>query len=222
MTAMRVQAVRRGLALLTASSIAALALPASVAQAARHRTSKLASTEKIFVVPSNLTQLCVADSKPLQQALSTAWTPPPPSIDQWTSLARTMACDLSGARDLGWHRVPLRTYATALRFPLTWVEWQGSGAKAQRRTRVFRSAAQLPSRLEFNVSGTLQEVRYDARRGVLSARFLRRDEAAPGTTPPPIAPPPPPGQCAGTQLQFQQQGGVWLLSGVEPVPGSPC
>ncbi|MGD7085634.1 hypothetical protein ACQCR9_24025 [Ralstonia pseudosolanacearum] len=28
--------------------------------------------------------------------------------------------------------------------------------------------------------------------------------------------------AAGTQLQFQQQNGVWLLSGVEPVPGSPC
>ncbi|HWV03563.1 hypothetical protein, partial [Ralstonia sp.] len=174
---------RRGLALLTAASIAALALPASVAQAARHRSSKAASAEKVFVVPNTLTQLCVADSKPLQQALSGAWAPPPPSIDQWTSLVRTMACDLSGARDLGWHRVPLRTYATALRFPLTWVEWQGTGAKAQRRARVFRSAGQLPSRLEFNVSGTLQEVRYDARRGLLSARFLRRDAAAPGTTP---------------------------------------
>ncbi|NMV39496.1 hypothetical protein [Ralstonia insidiosa] len=222
MTATRVLAARRGLALLTAASIAALALPASVAQAARHRTSKPASTEKTFVVPNNLTQICVADSKPLQQALGAAWTPAPPALDQWTSLVRTMACDLSGARDLGWHRVPLRTYATALRFPLTWVEWQGSGAKAQRRARVFRSSAQLPSRLEFNVSGTLQEVRYDERRGTLSARFLRRDAAPPGTNPAPIAPPPPPGQCAGTQLQFQQQNGVWLLSGVEPVPGSPC
>ena len=194
MTATRVQTARRGLVLLTAASIAALALPASVAQAARHRTSKPASTEKIFVVPNNLTQICVADSKPLQQALGAAWTPAPPALDQWTSLVRTMACDLSGARDLGWHRVPLRTYATALRFPLTWVEWQGSGAKAQRRARVFRSSAQLPSRLEFNVSGTLQEVRYDERRGTLSARFLRRDAAPPGTNPAPIAPPPPPGQ----------------------------
>lgn len=221
MTATRALAAKRSLALLTAASMAALALPAGVAQAARHRATKPAS-EKIFVVPSDLTQICVADSKPLQQALAAQWTPTPPALDQWTSLARTMACDLSGARDLGWHRVPLRTYATALRFPFTWVEWQGTGAKAQRRARVFRSSAQLPSRLEFNVSGTLQEVRYDARRRVLSARFLRRDAAAPGTNAAPIAPPPPPGQCAGTQLQFQQQGGVWLLSGVEPVPGSPC
>lgn len=95
MTAVR---ARRGLALLTAAAVAALALPTGVAQAARHRPSKPTSAEKIFVVPSSLTQLCVADSKPLQQALSTAWTPPPPSLDQWTSLARTMACDLSGAR----------------------------------------------------------------------------------------------------------------------------
>ena len=216
---------RRGLALLTAASLTALALPSGVAQAARHqRAAKPAqgaqAADPVFVVPDTLSQLCVADAKPLQQALATQWSPAPASLDQWTSLARPMACDLSGARDLGWHRVPLRTYATALRFPFTWTEWQGSGSKAQRRTRVYRSSAQMPSRLEFNVSGTLQEVRYDARRGVLSARFLRRDAA--GANPAPIAPPPPPGQCAGTQLQFQQQGGVWLLSGVEPVPGSPC
>ncbi|MFV8632791.1 hypothetical protein ACNRDB_25405 [Ralstonia pseudosolanacearum] len=205
---------RRGLALLMA---AALTLPAGIAQARHHRAARPApAADKVFTVPDNLSQLCVADAKPLQQALAAQWTPAPASLDQWTSLARTIACDLSGARDLGWHRVPLRTYATTLRFPFSWTEWQGPGGKAQRRTRVFRSPAQLPSRLEFNVSGSLQEVRYDARRGMLSARFLRREAAAPA------APPPPPGQCAGTQLQFQQQNGVWLLSGVEPVPGSPC
>ncbi|MDB0565456.1 hypothetical protein AB6Q13_04765 [Ralstonia solanacearum] len=217
---MTVARARRGLALLAA---AALTLPTGVAQARHHRAAKPApAADKAYIVPDNLSQLCVADAKPLQQALAAQWTPAPASLDQWSSLARTIACDLSGARDLGWHRVPLRTYATTLRFPFTWIESQGVGSKAQRRTRVFRSSAQLPSRLEFNVSGSLQEVRYDAHRGVLSARFLRRDAAASSSHPAPIAPPPPPGQCAGTQLQFQQQNGVWLLSGVEPVPGSPC
>jgi hypothetical protein len=187
----------------------ALACVAAAAQARPH--TRPAPADAVYPVPEDLAPLCTTNPQLLQQALVARWKLQPQSVDQWTSLLRTLTCDLAGNQDLGWRRVPLRSYENAIGYPLTWVELGMRGGKPARTVTTYRSRAQLTRKLEFWIGGRIDEVRYDARRRLLGARFpAARDPASPH------------GLCAATRLQFRQQQGTWLLAGVEPVPPTRC
>jgi hypothetical protein len=159
-------------------------------------------------LPAELSNVCEADPLQLQQAITRHLQPVTNAIDQWTQLVRTFSCDLSGSKDLGWRRVPLRAYESAIRYPLTWTETVTRNGKQRRQVRTYHSAAQLPPRIEFWVGGRIDEIRYDRHQRRLDARFSAANTRA-GSQPSPSA-------CQATTLQFRQQHGVWLLSGVEP------
>ncbi|WP_066739454.1 hypothetical protein [Cupriavidus sp. D384] len=196
--------VRGALALMAFAVPVALS-PAGSAFAAA-RTSPAPSPQALYL-PSDLTNICEADTQALQQAITRHWRPSLSSIDQWTQLVRSFSCDLSGSRDLGWHRVPLRAYESAIRYPLQWVEWEENGGRSRRTVRTYYSAAQLPAKIDFWVGGRIDEIRYDRRAHRIDARFpAAGTRGASGVAV----------QCAYTTLQFRQQNGLWLLSGVEP------
>ncbi len=137
------------------------------------------------------------------------------SIDQWTQLVRSFSCDLSGSRDLGWHRVPLRTYESAIHYPLQWATW----GRAQRPLAPHTASATIIQRrscrrkIDFWVGGRIDEIRYDRRQQRIDARFPAAGaRSASGVV----------AQCAYTTLQFRQQNGLWLLSGVEPNLAPRC
>lgn len=200
-------AVRR--AALIVAAVAAAGAGASQALAARTPVP----TPSTLYLPAELSNVCEADQQALQQALARHWRPSLNAIDQWAQLVRSFSCDLSGSRDLGWHRVPLRAYESAIRYPLTWVEWEERNGRQRRRIRTYRSAAQLPQKIDFWVGGRIDEIRYDRRLQRLDARFpAAGSRGASGVA----------AQCAFTTLQFRQQNGLWLLSGVEPNPAPRC
>ncbi|CAG9169908.1 hypothetical protein [Cupriavidus pampae] len=194
-------------AVLTAAGIATIAPGSALAK------STTAPTPQVLYLPENLANVCEADQQQLQQAIARHWRPGLNAVDQWTQLVRTFSCDLSGSRDLGWHRVPLRAYESAIRYPLTWVEWEERNGKARRAVKMYRSAAQLPQKIDFWVGGRIDEIRYDRRLQRIDARFpAAGSRGASGVA----------AQCAYTTLQFRQQNGLWLLSGVEPNPAPRC
>lgn len=92
----------------------------------------------------------------------------------------------------------------------------------RRQIKTYYSAAQLPPRIDFWVSGRIDEIRYDKRLRRLDARFFaprpapggRGGSASNGTS--------ADTQCVATTLQFRQQNGLWLLSGVEPTIAPRC
>ncbi|NUA31133.1 hypothetical protein [Cupriavidus basilensis] len=206
---------------------AALALLALGAHGAAQATAPMPSPQVLYL-PADLSNVCEANPQALQQAIDRHWHGafgPNNSLDQWTQLVRTFSCDLSGSKDLGWHRVPLRAYESAIRYPLSWVETKTVNGRVRRQIKTYYSAAQLPPRIDFWVSGRIDEIRYDKRLRRLDARFF--------------APRPAPGgrggsasngtngtsadtQCVATTLQFRQQNGLWLLSGVEPTIAPRC
>lgn len=169
------------------------------------------ATKNTYAVPAELGSLCT-DTTRLEHVLATKLQPQPQALDQWTSLLRTLTCDLAGKQDLGWRRVPLRSYTTVVSYPLTWVEYQTRGGKERRIVRNYRARSQMPQKLEFWLGGHIDEVQYDARRHTLAARF----PAARNPQDPPSA------GCTGTRLSFRQQQGAWFLSGIEPLPRLPC
>ena len=190
-----------------------LALPAGLALAAARTTAAAAPSPQALYLPADLTNICEADSQALQQAITRHWRPSLTSIDQWTQLVRSFSCDLSGSRDLGWHRVPLRAYESAIRYPLQWVEWEERNGRSRRTVRNYYSAAQLPAKIDFWVGGRIDELRYDRRANRIDARFpAAGTRGASGVAV----------QCAYTTLQFRQQNGLWLLSGVEPNLAPRC
>ena len=67
-----------------------------------------APAPQALLLPAELSNVCEADPQALQLAMARHWRPSLNALDQWTQLVRSFACDLSGQRDLGWHRVPLR------------------------------------------------------------------------------------------------------------------
>jgi len=186
----------------------ALATAGAVSTAAGARTPLPGGTNpSALLLPADLSNVCEADPVALQAAMARHWRPTLPTLDQWTQLVRTLSCDLSGSGDLGWHRVPLRTYESAIRYPLTWTEWQMHNGRQRRVITTYWSAAQLPPKIDFWVGGKIDEIRYDRRQQRIEARFVAqgtRNASAVGA------------QCASTTLQFRQQNGLWLLSGVEP------
>lgn len=199
-----------------AMALAALALPVALSPAgsafAAARTSPAPSPQALYL-PADLSNICEADSQALQQAITRHWRPSLSSIDQWTQLVRSFSCDLSGSRDLGWHRVPLRAYESAIRYPLQWVEWEENAGRSRRTIRTYYSAAQLPAKIDFWVGGRIDEIRYDRRNHRIDARFpAAGTRGASGVAV----------QCAYTTLQFRQQNGLWLLSGVEPNLAPRC
>lgn len=151
--------------------------------------------------------VCEGDSAALQQAITRNLQPALNAIDQWTQLVRSMSCDLTGSKDLGWRRVPLRAYESAIRYPLTWVETVERNGRPRRQVRTYYSAKQLPARIDFWIGGRIDEIRYDRRQRRLDARFSDHGTRVAGAAPP---------ACRSTTLQFRQQNGLWLLSGVEP------
>ncbi|AOY91738.1 hypothetical protein BKK79_07945 [Cupriavidus sp. USMAA2-4] len=189
---------------------AALALAAAPAAGARASTG-MPSPQALYL-PAALSNICEADQQALQQAILRHWQPSLKAIDQWTQLVRSFSCDLSGSKDLGWHRVQLRAYESAIRYPLTWLDSEVRNGHVRKRLRTYYSAAQLPPRIDFWVGGQIDEIRYDRRAQRLDARFPATPGRGTGG---------PPGQCA-TTLQFRQQNGLWLLSGVEPNTGPHC
>nr|WP_315596782.1 hypothetical protein [uncultured Cupriavidus sp.] len=198
-------------ALALAAFAVPLASPAGLALAAA-RTTATPSPQALYL-PADLTNICEADSQALQQAITRHWRPSLTSIDQWTQLVRSFSCDLSGSRDLGWHRVPLRAYESAIRYPLQWVEWEERNGRSRRTVRNYYSAAQLPAKIDFWVGGRIDELRYDRRANRIDARFpAAGTRGASGVAV----------QCAYTTLQFRQQNGLWLLSGVEPNLAPRC
>lgn len=203
-------------ALATRITVAAAIAAAGVAMGASGsalaaRTSP--PTPQALYLPESLANVCEADQQQLQQAISRHWRPGLNAVDQWTQLVRSFSCDLSGSRDLGWHRVPLRAYESAIRYPLTWVEWEERNGHARRTVKMYRSAAQLPQKIDFWIGGRIDEIRYDRRQQRIDARFpAAGSRGASGVA----------AQCAYTTLQFRQQNGLWLLSGVEPNPAPRC
>lgn len=199
-----------------ALALAAFAVPAALplgasALAATHVAA--APSPQALYLPAELSNICEADSQALQQAITRHWRPSLSSIDQWTQLVRSFSCDLSGSRDLGWHRVPLRAYESAIRYPLQWVEWEDRNGRSRRTVRTYYSAAQLPPKIDFWVGGRIDEIRYDRRAQRIDARFpAAGTRGASGVAV----------QCAYTTLQFRQQNGLWLLSGVEPNLAPRC
>lgn len=201
----------RGMLALMAFAVPVALSPAGSALAAA-RTSPAPSPQALYL-PADLANICEADSQALQQAITRHWRPSLSSIDQWTQLVRSFSCDLSGSRDLGWHRVPLRAYESAIRYPLQWVEWEDNAGRSRRTVRTYYSAAQLPAKIDFWVGGRIDEIRYDRRAHRIDARFpAAGTRGASGVA----------AQCAYTTLQFRQQNGLWLLSGVEPNPAPRC
>lgn len=201
----------RGMLTLMAFAVPVALSPAGSALAAA-RTSPAPSPQALYL-PADLANICEADSQALQQAITRHWRPSLSSIDQWTQLVRSFSCDLSGSRDLGWHRVPLRAYESAIRYPLQWVEWEDNAGRSRRTVRTYYSAAQLPAKIDFWVGGRIDEIRYDRRAHRIDARFpAAGTRGASGVA----------AQCAYTTLQFRQQNGLWLLSGVEPNPAPRC
>ncbi|WP_454762904.1 hypothetical protein [Cupriavidus campinensis] len=164
-------------------------------------------------LPADLANICEADPQALQQAITRHWRSSLSSIDQWAQLVRSFSCDLSGSRDLGWHRVPLRAYESAIRYPLQWATWEDRNGHARRTVRNYYSAAQLPQKIDFWVGGRIDEIRYDRRLQRIDARFPAA--GARGASGAVV-------QCAYTTLQFRQQNGLWLLSGVEPNLAPRC
>jgi hypothetical protein len=160
-----------------------------------------------------------ADSQALQLAMARQWRPSLNALDQWTQLVRSFSCDLSGQRDLGWHRVPLRAYESAIRYPLTWVDNETQNGRARRKVTMYHSAAQLPPKIDFWVGGRIDEIRYDKRLRRIEARFPAAGSrgGSNGAASAAAA-----AQCAYTTLQFRQQNGLWLLSGVEPNLSPRC
>ncbi|GJG93913.1 hypothetical protein [Cupriavidus pauculus] len=202
--------LRGTLALMTLAVPVALS-PAGSAFAAA-RTSPAPAPQALYL-PAELANICEADAQALQQAITRHWRPSLSSIDQWTQLVRSFSCDLSGSRDLGWHRVPLRAYESAIRYPLQWVEWEEHAGRSRRVVRTYASAAQLPAKIDFWVGGRIDEIRYDRRSQRIDARFpAAGTRGASGVAV----------QCAYTTLQFRQQNGLWLLSGVEPNLAPRC
>lgn len=199
-----------------ALALMALAVPVALSPAgsafAAARTSPAPAPQALYL-PAELANICEADTQALQQAIARHWRPSLSSIDQWTQLVRTFSCDLSGSRDLGWHRVPLRAYESAIRYPLQWVEWEERAGRSRRTVRTYASAAQLPAKIDFWVGGRIDEIRYDRRSQRIDARFpAAGTRGASGVAV----------QCAYTTLQFRQQNGLWLLSGVEPNLAPRC
>lgn len=168
-------------------------------------------------LPAELANVCEADQQALQQAISRHWQPALSALDQWAQLVRSFSCDLSGSKDLGWHRVPLRAYESAIRYPLTLSEVEVRNGRKRRTVKTYWSAAQLPAKIDFWVGGRIDEIRYDKRQRRLEARFtaagsrVAASGANNGTMP-----------CAVTTLQFRQQNGLWLLSGIEPDNAPRC
>ena len=198
-----------------AIALAAFALPIALSPAgalAAARTSAAPSPQALYL-PAELANVCEADTQALQQAITRHWRPSLSAIDQWTQLVRSFSCDLSGSRDLGWHRVPLRAYESAIRYPLQWVEWEERAGGTRRTVRTYYSATQLPAKIDFWVGGRIDEIRYDRRSHRIDARFpAAGSRGASGVA----------AQCAYTTLQFRQQNGLWLLSGVEPNLAPRC
>ncbi|MEM5430111.1 hypothetical protein [Cupriavidus oxalaticus] len=178
-----------------------------------------APAPQALLLPAELSNVCEADPQALQLAMSRHWRPSLNSLDQWTQLVRSFACDLSGQRDLGWHRVPLRAYESAIRYPLTWVEVETTNGRTRRKTKTYYSAAQLPPKIDFWVGGRIDEIRYDKRLRRIDARFPAAGSrgGSNGAASAAAA-----AQCAFTTLQFRQQNGLWLLSGVEPNHSPRC
>jgi len=178
-----------------------------------------APSPQALLLPAELSNVCEADPQALQLAMSRHWRPSLNALDQWTQLVRSFACDLSGQRDLGWHRVPLRAYESAIRYPLTWVEVETTNGRTRRKTKTYYSAAQLPPKIDFWVGGRIDEIRYDKRLRRIDARFPAAGSrgGSNGAASAAAA-----AQCAFTTLQFRQQNGLWLLSGVEPNHSPRC
>ncbi|MFJ4288383.1 hypothetical protein ACIP1U_01145 [Cupriavidus sp. NPDC089707] len=178
-----------------------------------------APAPQALLLPAELSNVCEADPQALQLAMSRHWRPSLNALDQWTQLVRSFACDLSGQRDLGWHRVPLRAYESAIRYPLTWVEVETTNGRTRRKTKTYWSAAQLPPKIDFWVGGRIDEIRYDKRLRRIDARFPAAGSrgGSNGAASAAAA-----AQCAFTTLQFRQQNGLWLLSGVEPNHSPRC
>ena len=198
-------------ALCCAMAMAVLALTGGAA-AARAKVPPAPSPQALLL-PAELSNVCEADPQALQLAMARHWQPSLNSLDQWTQLVRSFACDLSGSRDLGWHRVPLRAYESAIRYPLSWIETETRNGKPRRVMRTYYSAAQLPPKIDFWVGGRIEEIRYDKRLRRIEARFPAAGSRASGNG---AASAVAVTQCAFTTLQFRQQNGLWLLSGVEP------
>ncbi|GAA0838275.1 hypothetical protein [Cupriavidus pauculus] len=199
-----------------AAFVLPLAVPAGLPLAgAAHAAARAAAAPapQALYLPADLTNICEADSQALQQAITRHWRPSLNAIDQWTQLVRSFSCDLSGSRDIGWHRVPLRAYESAIRYPLQWVEWEEHNGRPRRSVRTYYSASQLPQKIDFFVGGRIDEIRYDRRAQRIDARFpAAGSRGASGAV----------AQCAYTTLQFRQQNGLWLLSGVEPNLAPRC
>lgn len=204
----------RGVRILAA--LAAFAVPALLpfaGGAAAYARPAVPPTPQSLYLPADLSNICEADAQALQQAITRHWRPAISAIDQWTQLVRSFSCDLSGSRDLGWHRVSLRAYESAIRYPLQWVEWEDRNGQSRRAVRSYNSAAQLPSKIDFWIGGRIDEIRYDRRTRRIDARFpAAGSRNASGAA----------AQCGYTTLQFRQQNGLWLLSGVEPNPAPRC
>jgi len=201
----------RGVCAIAALAMSAVAVYGGSAMASARATAP--PSPQALYLPADLSNVCEADSQTLQQAITRHWRPSLNSIDQWMQLVRSFSCDLSGSRDLGWHRVPLRAYESAIRYPLQWVEWEDRNGRPHRTVRTYYSAAQLPSKIDFWVGGRIDEIHYDRRAQRIEARFpAAGTRGASGVA----------AQCAYTTLQFRQQNGLWLLSGVEPNLAPRC
>ncbi len=201
----------RGVCAIVALAVSAVAVFGGSADALA-RTASPPSPPALYL-PEDLSNICEADQQALQLAITRHWRPALKSIDQWTQLVRSFSCDLSGSRDLGWHRVPLRAYESAIRYPLQWAEWEDHNGRPRRTVRTYYSAAQLPAKIEFWIGGRIDEIRYDRRTQRIDARFpAAGTRGASGVAV----------QCAYTTLQFRQQNGLWLLSGVEPNLSPRC
>ncbi|TWG83982.1 hypothetical protein L602_000300001970 [Cupriavidus gilardii J11] len=167
-----------------------------------------AQVPQVLYPSAEQANVCEGDAVALQHAITRQLQPSLHAIDQWTQLVRSMSCDLSGSKDLGWRRVPLRAYESAIRYPLVWVETVNRNGRTRRLVRTYHSAAQLPARIDFWIGGRIDEIRYDRRQRRLDARFSDHGTRVAGAAPP---------ACRATTLQFRQQNGLWLLSGVEPL-----
>ncbi|WP_432259263.1 hypothetical protein [Cupriavidus sp. TMH.W2] len=178
-----------------------------------------APSAQALILPAELSNVCEADPQALQQAMARQWRPSLNALDQWAQLVRSFSCDLSGQRDLGWHRVPLRAYESAIRYPLTWVEMETQNGRTRRTVKTYYAAAQLPPKIDFWVGGRIDEIRYDKRLRRIDARFPAAGSrgGSNGAASAAAA-----AQCAYTTLQFRQQNGLWLLSGVEPNLSPRC
>ncbi|SOZ36997.1 hypothetical protein [Cupriavidus neocaledonicus] len=199
----------------------ALATLAAAGNAAGAR-AQAAPSAQVLMLPAELSNVCEADAQALQLAMARQWRPSLNALDQWTQLVRSFSCDLSGQRDLGWHRVPLRAYESAIRYPLTWVETETHNGRTRRKVKTYYSAAQLPPKIDFWVGGRIDEIRYDKRLRRIDARFPAAGSRGGSNGAASAAAAAAAAQCAYTTLQFRQQNGLWLLSGVEPNLSPRC